>query len=213
MSRVPTPAPTVGDLHALLERRVGILEAVPPPVIPDNLVSAVCAEWLNDGTVVTVDTYSGGTALKIPVWDYDIRGTDMAATGDGFSVTCGPGVYIAKATWVFDRDFDPATMFFDMQISGVLGVSTFSYIGSPHGAAQGFAGTPTAISIYGPTTVGVAPNVYIAQTDQWFVVGAGDTTEISTTVLTDTNGLQYVTNLSGAANPGASNLSILRVGG
>lgn len=211
MSRVPTPAPPIDALHAELERRVAILEAIPPPTLTPGLTSAVCAEWLNDGSVVTVDTYSGGSALQIPVWSYDLRGTDMISAGDGFSVSCGPGVYIAKATWFFETGFDPTTMFFDLIIGGILDPATFGYIGSPHGVAQGF-NAPTFIHEWGPATAGLAPLEYIAQTEQWFFVGDGETADISTIVLTNTNGLRYVSNLLGATNPGASNLSIIRVG-
>jgi hypothetical protein len=203
------------DIREIFDR-VRALEANPPPTVPDLVVSSVVAEWLNGqgggATFATTDTYSGGGADDLPVWTRLIRGPDITDTGDGKSCTCGPGVYIARATMWLATGFDPATMLFDMRIDpGSPGGSTFGYFGSPHGVANGF-NSGTFIREYAPPTGGAAPFEYYAVTEQWFVVAAGETADLSTTVHTDTAGLTFVVNLLGATNPGASNLTIIRVG-
>jgi hypothetical protein len=177
--------------------------------------SAVVAEWANgqggSSAFATTDSYSSGSPDLLPVFSRTIRGTDITDSGDGYSCTCGPGVYIARATMWLVTGFDPATMLFDMRIDpGSPGGSTFGYFGSPHGVAQGF-NSGTFVREYAGTTSGTGPFEYVAVTDQWFVVGEGESIDVSTTVHSDTVGLTFVVNLVSATNPGASNLTIIRI--
>jgi hypothetical protein len=210
--RQRTPGNALGDASEEIAR----LKRRPPfePAPPDG-ISCVVAEWANGQTgfsaFATTDTYSAGGTDPLPVWTRDIRGSDITDTGDDLNCTCGPGVYLGRATMWLAGGFDPATMLFDLRIEPVFsGGSTFGFFGSPHGVAQGF-NNGTFVRQYSPAGGGPAFE-YVAVADQWFVVAPGETVDISTSVHTDTAGLTFVANLVGAANPGASNLTIVRVG-